>query len=90
MVGVGFATTQLIPLEMLHPGEEGQIEEIDGDVSLVHRLAEMGVCVGNRVRMVKSGPACIIQMGHQRLSFRADGQINIWVALPARGTGTLP
>jgi len=84
-MGAGFAMTQLVPLESLLPDEEGHIEEIDGDLSLVHRLAEMGVRVGTVVRMVKSGPACIIQLGQQRLSMRSDGHFTIWVALTSRG-----
>jgi ferrous iron transport protein A len=77
----------LMPLETLRSGEEGLIEEIDGEPAFVHRLAEMGLQVGSLVRMVRPGSACIVQLGPQRLSFRMDGRATIWVELARTAAG---
>ncbi len=61
-----------IPIELLRSGEQGRVIEIDGDQSLVHRLAEMGLCVGQTVRMVRPGSPCILAVDHQRISFRGE------------------
>jgi len=63
---------QVIPLEILAPGEEGRIQDVDGDQRLVTRLAEMGLRQGVEVRMIANGSPCIIAFDNHRISFRAD------------------
>ncbi|MBI1345098.1 ferrous iron transport protein A [bacterium] len=74
-----FTVSQVIPLEMLKSGEQGAIYDVDGAADLVHRLAEMGLREGVRVRMLRPGSPCILDINHQKLSFRVDDQATILV-----------
>jgi len=73
----------IVPLESLQADEQGTICHIDGDQPLVHRLHEMGIREGARVRMVRSGRPCIVHVNDHRLSLRADGNVTILVELSA-------
>jgi Fe2+ transport system protein FeoA len=73
------ALQQVVPLEVLHPGEEGRICDICGDHDVATRLEEMGLRTGTHVRMVQSGRPCILAVDHQRLSFRVDEGVLILV-----------
>lgn len=64
------ADGQVMPLDHLAPGESGTILEVDGQPDHVHRLGEMGLRPGRRVRMVRSGGACIVAVGNHRFGFR--------------------
>ena len=70
---------QVVPLELLSAGEQGQIAQIDGDRDLIHRLAEMGFSPGCQVRMVQPGSPCIIALENHRLSFRGDDAAAVFV-----------
>ncbi len=63
---------QIIPLELLSPGEAGRVIEVDGQQALVCRLAEMGLREGADVTMIKPGQPCIVALGNHRLSFRGE------------------
>lgn len=71
--------SQVIPLEMLKSGEQGSIYEIDGAADFVHRLEEMGLRTGATIKMLRPGSPCILDINHQRLSFRVDDQATILV-----------
>ena len=70
---------EILPLELLAPGENGRITEIDGDESLVTRLAEMGFRSGVEVRMIQPGCPCIIAIDNHRISFRGEEAATIFV-----------
>lgn len=71
--------SHLLPLEALQSGESGRIHEIDGQSELVQRLAEMGLHPGATVRMLRPGSPCIVDINHQRLSYRCDDRASILV-----------
>jgi ferrous iron transport protein A len=73
--------SQIVPLEMLQAGEQGRISEIDGQPAFVHRLEEMGLRPGVAIRMLRPGSPCILDLNHQRLSFRADELASVFVEL---------
>jgi ferrous iron transport protein A len=73
--------SQIVPLEMLRAGEQGRISEIDGQAEFVHRLEEMGLRPGVSIRMLRPGSPCILDLNHQRLSFRADELASVFVEL---------
>ena len=73
----------IVPLEALRTDEGGRICHIDGELELVHRLQEMGVREGARVRMIRCGSPCIVHVNDHRLSLRADGAVTILVELGA-------
>ena len=43
------------------------------------RLAEMGVRIGSRLRVLQSGSPCLLQVGESRLSLRGDWATQILV-----------
>lgn len=73
--------SQLVPLELLQPGEQGQIREIDGRPEFIHRLQEMGLRPGVTIRMLRPGSPCILDLNHQRLTLRAEHSTSILVEL---------
>lgn len=71
--------SHILPLEMLAPNEGGSVVQIDGDPSLVVRLEEMGLHAGARIRMIRPGSPCILEINRQRFSFRFDDQATVLV-----------
>ncbi len=63
---------QIVPLVNLAPGESGTIVDVDGRSDLVVRLHEMGVRPGLRVRMIRTGAACIVAIDNHRFAIRGD------------------
>lgn len=72
---------EVVPLETLHPGEEGRICDVCGDHQIISRLAEMGLRSGATIRMVQAGRPCILAVDHQRLSLRIDEGVLILVEM---------
>ena len=64
--------TDILPLNLLVPGQSGRICDVSGEESLVHRLEELGLRPGVDVRMVRPGQPCIVAVDDQRYSLRAD------------------
>ena len=73
------AISQTLPLELLATGEQGTV--VDGDPNLVIRLEEIGLHSGVVVRMIQPGSPCILEINHQRYSFRFDESIHVLVDL---------
>ena len=70
---------QILPMQLLNPGETGCIMDVEGDTQLVRRLDEMGLRAGVEIRMVQPGRPCIVAFDHQRLSFRGDDEAVVLV-----------
>ena len=62
----------VIPLDLLKAGEWGEVHDVRGETSWVHRLAELGVRSGSRLHVVRSGSPCLIQVGESKLSIRDE------------------
>lgn len=69
----------LLPLELLQPGEWADVAEVMGEASWVSRLAELGLRVGSRLRLLQPGWPCLLQVGGCRLSLRGEGGTQILV-----------
>ncbi len=69
----------LLPLDSLRPGQWAEVCDVAGDPHWVHRLAELGVCVGCRLQMLCGGSPCLIRIGEGRLSLRGDGATQVLV-----------
>lgn len=65
-------TEEMVPLSLLRAGQTASVGDVLGNVELVHRLREMGLCNGASVRMIRPGSPCIICLGGQRIGFRCD------------------
>jgi ferrous iron transport protein A len=57
----------LMPLDMLRAGE---VAEVSGLASWVGRLAELGIRVGCRLRVVQPGSPCLLDVGGCKLCLR--------------------
>lgn len=59
-----------VPVEFLPSEAEGVIAQIAGCPSNVHRLEEMGVRCGCRVRMLTPGEPCLLSVDGKRMCLR--------------------
>jgi ferrous iron transport protein A len=74
----------LIPLSQLLAGETAQIESIAGNADLVCRLAELGLCNGTPLEMIRPGATCILRVNGTKLCVRGDELLRVMVTpLPA-------
>jgi ferrous iron transport protein A len=64
--------TMLIPLETLRPGEWGEVVDVSGEACWVCRLGELGLREGTRVRVLRNGAPCLLQVGDAKLSLRGE------------------
>jgi Fe2+ transport system protein FeoA len=60
----------LLPLDMLQPGDRGEIAAVNGDPAWIGRLAELGVREGGRVCVLQAGSPCLIDLAGTRLCLR--------------------
>jgi ferrous iron transport protein A len=74
-----------IPLGQLRPGQSALISAVVGRPDDVHRLEEIGLRGGRRLRMVRPGSRSIIRLGGSTLSIRCDDRLRVLVA-PAAET----
>ena len=69
----------LLPLEMLAVGESALVAELYGEPAWVGRMAELGIRIGSRLRMLQAGSPCLLEVGSSRFSLRGDCAIRILV-----------
>ncbi|MCI0459082.1 MAG: ferrous iron transport protein A [Gemmataceae bacterium] len=69
----------LLPLELLRSGEWADVAEVSGEPGWISRLAELGVRIGCRLRVLQPGSPCLLQIGGVRLSLRPDWNLTILV-----------
>jgi len=69
----------ILPLDTLRCNECARIVDLFGDSGTLHRLDEMGLCVGTEVQMIRPGKPCIVVMCGKRLSLRLEAGTEILV-----------
>jgi Fe2+ transport system protein FeoA len=69
----------LLPLELLGPGEWGEVHSITGDTEWVGRLAELGIRHGCQVQVLQPGSPCLLNVGGCRLSLRGECACQVFV-----------
>ena len=67
------------PLDMLRPGEWGDVADVAGDPSWVCRMAELGLRTGCRVQLLQSGAPCLLRVADCKLCLRSDDTAQILV-----------
>lgn len=72
--------SELVPLTVLHRGQIAEVGELVGLPEQVRRLEELGLRVGARVEMVRSGAPCIIRIAGSTLCFRDDESLRVLVS----------
>ncbi len=70
-----------VPADRLDAGECGLICYIDGDHEDIERLKTMGVCLGRRLHMVKSGDPMIVSVMGTRLGLAARLSRHVFLRL---------
>jgi ferrous iron transport protein A len=70
---------KLLPLDLLNPGEWADVAEVTGEPSWVCRMAELGVRIGCRLCMLRTGSPCLLQVGGSRLCLRGHCGLQILV-----------
>ena len=78
-LAAALAAGELIPLDMLGPGQGGRVFEVLGAPHAVHRLEELGLGIGSAVRVLRQGPPSLLALGGQRLCFRPEPGITVLV-----------
>jgi ferrous iron transport protein A len=69
----------LLPLDLLQPGDWADVAEVTGEPVWVGRMAELGVRPGSRLRVLRGGSPCMLEVGGSRLSLRGDWTVQILV-----------
>jgi Fe2+ transport system protein FeoA len=70
---------ELLPVEYLKSGDWADVADVTGEPGWVSRLAEMGVRIGSRLRVLQAGSPCLLQVGESRLSLRGECGMQILV-----------
>jgi Fe2+ transport system protein FeoA len=68
-----------LPLEMVCSGECAEVADVCGDPGWVSRMAELGLRVGCRLRVLRQGQPCLLELDGCRLSLRSDSSTQILV-----------
>lgn len=74
-----FDHEKILPLELIEAGQWADVEEVTGAAMWVNRLAELGVRSGSRLRILRQGTPCLLQVDGARLSVRRDSEAQILV-----------
>ncbi len=80
-MGYTTANPSGIPLSQLRLHEEAEVVAVDGEAAARHRLEEMGLRVGSRLRLLRRESPAIVAIDGRRLCLRLGGQLQVWVEL---------
>jgi len=69
----------LLPLDMLRPGEWADVADVGGDQAWVCRMAELGLQPGCRVQMLRDGTPCLLRVAGCKLCLRSNDSAQILV-----------
>ena len=70
----------LLPLELVNSGEWAEVAEVKGEPGWIGRLAELGIRAGIRLKVLRSGCPCLLQIDGSRLSLRGELAMQILVS----------
>jgi Fe2+ transport system protein FeoA len=68
-----------IPLNLLSPGSTAYVSDCVGSSEAVHRLHELGLRGGAKIEMLQAGSPCIIRLAGNKLCFRCDELMSVFV-----------
>jgi Fe2+ transport system protein FeoA len=70
----------VIPMDLLLPGQSGFVARIVGQSDCVQRVEEFGLRQGTEIQMFRPGNPCIIRVAGNKVCLRADGAVRVLVA----------
>jgi ferrous iron transport protein A len=68
-----------LPLELVRAGEWAEVADVWGDPSWVGRMAELGIRTGCRLRVLRGGQPCLLDVNGCRLCLRVEADAQILV-----------
>ncbi|MFL5327320.1 MAG: ferrous iron transport protein A [Gemmataceae bacterium] len=72
-------TRELLPLDLVAANEWADVADVCGDQAWVGRMAELGIRTGSRVRVLRPGQPCLVQIGPVSYCVRGNCDCQIWV-----------
>lgn len=69
----------LIPIQLLSPGQVARVGQLMGAAADVHRLEELGFRSGIVVEMVQPGSPCIVRLSGSKFCFRENDALSVLV-----------
>lgn len=76
---MGHAMVTAVGLEQLNAGDEGEIFALKGPDHELSRLASLGIRGGARIRILRSGRTCIVEVDESRVCVRPGPDTRILV-----------
>jgi len=70
---------QAVPVEFLAPEAEGVVVDLCGEERNVHRLEELGIRCGCRIRMLCPGETCLLAIEGKKMCLRLGTTAEILV-----------
>jgi Fe2+ transport system protein FeoA len=70
----------VIPLDLLQPGQSAFVTRIVGLPDCVQRVKEFGLRQGTEIQMFRPGNPCIIRLAGNKVCLRGDGMVRVLVA----------
>jgi len=70
---------QLVPVQLLLPGQRGCVEQLVGATDDVRRLEELGLRASAEIVMVDPGNPCVVKLGGHKLCLRGGEAFQIFV-----------
>ena len=69
-----------ISLSSLRRGEVASIAQVIGDAEAIRRLHELGLQLGARIEILRSGSPCIVRVNDSTICFRHEEQVRVMVS----------
>jgi Fe2+ transport system protein FeoA len=68
-----------VPVEYLAPEAEGVVVDLCGEEKNVHRLEELGIRCGCKIRMLSPGEPCLLAIEGKKMCLRLGASAGILV-----------
>jgi Fe2+ transport system protein FeoA len=73
------APNEPVPVEFLAPNSDAVVVEMCGDAQNVHRLEELGIRCGCKLRMLSPGEPCLLAIEGKKMCLRLGKSADILV-----------
>ena len=74
-----FCNPNAVPVEFLAPETEGVVVDMCGEEQNVHRLEELGIRCGCKIRMLCPGETCLLAIEGKKMCLRLNSTAEILV-----------
>jgi Fe2+ transport system protein FeoA len=74
-----YQSSQAVPVEFLAPETEGVVVDLCGEEKNLHRLEELGIRCGCKIRMLCPGETCLLAIEGKKMCLRLGSTAEILV-----------